>query len=91
MIYILTVGIIIEKTVLFVEITKLSFQIMSETVYKYICKIVQIYVPGMGSLTPRFVYGGFVHNCPEGLPPSSRVRGFVPGGWFWMKLIAALA
>ena len=38
----------------------------------------------MGSLTPCFVPGGFVHNdCPAGggfLPPSSRVRGFVPGG-----------
>ena len=34
----------------------------------------------------------FVHNkCPgrEGFCPSSRVPGICPGGWFWMKLIAA--
>ena len=78
------------KIFLFVETPKL-FISNSVRVYRYICEIFTLYVPGVGLLTPCSVPRGgfFVHNnFPGGgiLLPSSRV----PGGWLWMKLIPAL-
>ena len=63
----------------------------SVRVYRYICEILQLYVPGAGHLTPCSVpRGGFLYTVivpGEGfLLPSSRV----PEGWVWMKLIPAL-
>ena len=73
MIY-LIVRILIEKPFYLLRRQSFSFQIMSETLYKYICEIFLLYVPGVGSLTPRFVPGeGFVHSdCP------GRGRVFAP-------------
>ena len=91
----LIVRILIEKLFYLLRRQSFSFQIMSGTVYKYNCEIFLLYVPGVGSLTPRFVPGeGFAHNdCPRGrvfAPFESCPGGFFPGGRFWMKLMAAL-
>ena len=73
---------------------------MSETVHKYICEIFQLYVPGVGLLTPCFVPEGgilYIMIAPgEGILPlrvvSREFRGGRGGGggMVLMKLIVAL-
>ena len=80
------------KTFLFVETTKL-FISNSVRVYRYICEIFLLYVPGVGLLTPCFVpRGGFLYTMivPGGrvFAPLEACPGFVPGrgngfGWNW--------
>ena len=84
MIYILTVRILTGKLFYLLKRKSFSFQIMSETVYKYIYEIFELYVLGVGSLTPRIVPGGgvlYTMIVPgEGfLPPSSCVPGACSG------------
>ena len=78
MIYILVVRILIIKLFYLLRRQSFSFQIMSETVYKYICEILKILCPEGGVFDSSFCPGGGLHNdCPGGgiLPPSNRVPG----------------
>ena len=95
MIYTVIINLLIDKTVLFVESTKL-FISNSVRVHRCVCEILQLYVPGMGLLTPFSVpVGGFLYTMivsGEGFCSLQVVsRGFVRGsGWLWMILIPAL-
>ena len=83
MIHILIISRLSEKLLNFVETTKLF---ISNSI-----RISYLYVPGVGPLNSLFCPGGgflytMIVSGGRFLPPSSRV----PGGWFWMKFIAAL-
>ena len=63
--------------------------------YLITIKTLWLYVPRVGAFDSLFCPKGrvFIHNdCPEGKGFCSFQVvswNFVPGGWFWMKLIPA--
>ena len=90
MIYTLIISLLTEKPFHLLRPQSFSFQIVSEFIDIFV-KFSNL-MSRRGAFDSLFCPEGrvFVHNdCPGGgfLLPSSRV----PGGWFWMKLIPALA
>ena len=91
MIYTLIISLLIEKPFYLLSPQSFSFQIVSR-VHRYFFEILQLYVPGMGLLTPCSVpRGGFLYTMivPRGgfLLPSSRVPGVCPGGMVMDEIV----
>ena len=94
MIYTLIISLLIEKPFYLLRPQSFSFQIVS----KFMDIFVKFsnFMSGGGAFDSLFCPEGrvFVHNdCPRGERFCSLQVvswGFVPGGWFWMKLIPAL-
>ena len=93
MIYTLIISLLIEKPFYLLSLQSFSFQIVSEFIDIFV-KFSNFMSRG-GAFDSLFCPKGrvFVHNyCPggEGFCSLQAVpRGFVPGGWLWIKLIPA--
>ena len=82
--YTAIISLLIEKSFFLLRPQSFSFQIVSEFIDTFV-KFFELYVPGVGLLTPCFVpRGGFLYTTivPGGgsLLPSSRVPKVCPGG-----------
>ena len=90
MIYTIIISLLIEKPFYLLRPQSFSFQTVSEFMDTFVK--FSNFMPGVGLLTPCFVpRGGLLYTMvvPGGGFCSLQVvsQGFVPGGWFWMKLI----